>query len=251
MPKRPVVIRIRYEELPSDLAECVACIGFFDSLHKGHQQLIRRCKEEAEMLGLPAVLICFDKDPMEVITGQHQLHILSYHERIDKIRELGIEQIIMFEFDKRFMNIDHHSFVSGYLNQMHIRKLICGFDFHFGFQGKGDTDTLIHEGDFETIVIEQISFYGKKISSSRIKNEIARGKLRLVKRLLGYRYYLDVKTTKIEKTKEKCLVYAKCTDRYKVLPPNGIYNDYLISIKNNIFIINTESDLGETIRLEF
>ena len=254
MSKRPVVIRIRYDELPSDLAECVACIGFFDSLHKGHQQLILRCRREAEKLGLPAVLICFDKDPMEVITGCHQLHILSYKERIQKIQELGIDTIIMFEFDERFMNIDHHSFISGYLNHMHIRKLICGFDFRFGYEGKGDTDTLIKEGNFETIVIPQIGYYNKKISSSRIKEEITKGNLRLAERLLGYKYYLDVCVTNIEKTGGKYLVYAKCTDRYKVLPKNGIYKDkLLVDIYNKSFQIISDNMLqpGEIIRLEF
>ncbi|MBQ6560314.1 MAG: FAD synthetase family protein [Erysipelotrichaceae bacterium] len=253
MSKRPVVIRIRYEELPVDLPECVACIGFFDSLHRGHQQLIRRCIEEAEAFGLPAVLICFDKDPLEVITGKHQFHILSYHERIAKINELGIGKIIMFEFDERFMNMDSHLFVSDYLNRMHLRKLICGFDFRFGYQGRGDTETLEQEGKFETIVIPQISFYQLKISSSRIKSEIVRGNLKLVQRLLGYRYYLDVKVINIENMNGKYLVHAKCPDQYKVLPPNGTYQEGQIILKENYFNILYDKQMnpGDIIRLEF
>ncbi len=253
MPERTVVSRISYGMLPSDLPECVACIGFFDSLHRGHQHLIRRCIDEAETLDLPPVLICFDKDPLEVITGKPQMHILSYHERIDRIYESGIGNIIMFEFDERFMNIDQHTFVSEYLNKMHLRKLICGFDFHFGYQGSGDTETLRQEGSFETIVISQISYEHQKISSSRIKEEIGRGNLRLVERLLGYKYYLNATVTNIEKSGEKRLVHAKPADRYKVLPPDGLYHDGNIAIKGNEIILEylDPCQPGDTIRLEF
>ena len=253
MPERPVVIRIRYGGLPKDLPECIACIGFFDSLHKGHQQLIRRCIEEAETLDLPPVLICFDKDPLEIITGSPQLHILSYEERIRKIHELGIDRIIVFEVDERLMNIDAKSFIADYLNRMNIRKLICGFDFHFGFQGKGDIDTLKKEGNFETIVIPQISYYKCKISSSRIKREIIRGNFRLVERLLGYRYYLDVSITNVENKDGKYLVYAECLDKYKVLPKKGTYNENLVLNIDNRFEIITDGKKhpGEILRLEF
>ena len=89
------MIRIRYGEIPQEIPECVACIGFFDSLHRGHQQLISRCIKEAETCGVVPALICFDKDPLEVITGQPQLHILNNEERISHIHSLGIIQILM------------------------------------------------------------------------------------------------------------------------------------------------------------
>ena len=248
-----MVKKISFDELPSDLPECVACIGFFDSLHRGHQQLICRCREEADTLGLPAALICFDKDPLEVISGKQQLHILSYNERISRIFESGIDRILMFEFDERFMNLDHITFVSDYLNRMPIRKLICGFDFNFGYHGLGNSDTLKQYGSFETIVIPQISFYQLKISSSRIKKEISRGNLRLAERLLGYKYYLDVEVIKTQKNAEKWLIYAKCPDPCKVLPPAGSYLDDSVIIKGDLFqIFSTEKkEPGDTFRLEF
>ena len=249
MSKRPVVIKIRYDEIPDDLPECIACIGFFDSLHKGHQQLISRCLFEAETNGLIPALICFDKDPLEIITGQPQPHILSNQERIAHIHALGIEMILMFEFDKKLMNVDHLHFISDYLEKMHLRKLICGFDFRFGYQGKGDKDTLKRYGSFETIVIPEIDYYHKKISSTRIKQEINRGNLRLAERLLGYRYYLDVEVLKSEKTGENRLLVAKCPDALKVMPPDGVYADQL-QVKDGLFRILSHENVREGQRIK-
>ena len=245
------MIKIRYGDIPSEIPECVACIGFFDSLHKGHQQLISRCLKEAKTTGLVPALICFDKDPLEVITGEAQMHILNDQERISHIHSLGIDLILMFAFDEKLMNLAPLDFIHDYLEKMKIRKLICGFDFRFGYQGKGDTAVLQRQGSFETIVIPEIDYYHTKISSSRIKKEITRGNLRLAEKLLGYRYHLDAEVIKCEKTGGNCVLYAECTDPYKILPPNGIYNNDL-ELKDGIWkIISADKkEIKDRIRVE-
>ena len=126
------------------------------------------------------------------------------------------------------------------------------FDFHFGFQGKGDINALEQYGCFETIVIPQISYYHLKISSSRIKKEIKQGNFRLVERLLGYKYYLTVRIIKVDKTGGKWLIWAKCDDSYKAIPRDGVYDDG-IQIKDDVFLIhsNESKQIGDLLQLVF
>jgi cytidyltransferase-like protein len=54
------------EDFP-ELNGCVATIGSFDGIHRGHQSLIERCISEAQERGLPSVVITFHPHPQELL----------------------------------------------------------------------------------------------------------------------------------------------------------------------------------------
>ena len=59
-------------EVPSDWGACVATIGEFDGVHRGHQRVVERAREIARSRRLPVVAITFDPHPDEVIRpGSH------------------------------------------------------------------------------------------------------------------------------------------------------------------------------------
>ncbi len=57
------IIEINSTHLQSTLHHYVACIGYFDGLHKGHQALLQKTREIAHESGLKSALITFDPDP--------------------------------------------------------------------------------------------------------------------------------------------------------------------------------------------
>ena len=48
---------------------CVLALGFFDGVHIGHGGLLRRTRETADRLGVPAAALTFDTHPDTLVSG--------------------------------------------------------------------------------------------------------------------------------------------------------------------------------------
>ena len=247
-----MVKRIDYDT-KIKLMDNVACIGYFDALHIGHQKLIDRTIEKAKQLNVRSLLICFEPDPMEMITKKKVKHILPYRERIRKIKESGIDDIVVFRFDKTLMNMNYLDFINIHLNRMNIKELICGFDFTFGYKGQGNTELLRKYFNGNVSVIEEIKLYGKKVSSTRIKQEILEGNLKLVAKLLGYDYYLLLKAENCSKKGLKWLVRAKMTNIDQIIPNkiNTLYKNIIITDNKLEILSDIYIDKNEEFELVF
>lgn len=165
----------------------VACIGFFDGVHIGHQELINKTIALARKKGIEANIITFNPDPLDVIGGKKNKHINSFKERIALFNKFGLDNVVVIPFSEDIMNLSSNDFIKKVLLKLSIETLVCGFDFTFGKKGLGNPDTLIKKG-INTLVIEEKKYYGKKVSSTRIKDEIKKENYRLVNKLLGYEY---------------------------------------------------------------
>ncbi|KAA6310537.1 Riboflavin biosynthesis protein RibF, partial [termite gut metagenome] len=70
---------------------CVAAIGFFDGVHKGHRFLINQVKEIASNEGIHSAIITFPVHPRKVINSNYSLEILTtYDEKTKILAETGI-----------------------------------------------------------------------------------------------------------------------------------------------------------------
>ena len=221
----------------------VACIGYFDGVHLGHQELIKQAIKIANDNNLIPILISFEPDPLDIIKHQHNKHLLTYQERINKINEYGIDKIIIFEFNEDLMKLDAKAFINEYLNKMNIKYLISGYDFHFGYKGLGDNELLKQLGNFEGIIVEEKQYQGIKISSTRIKEAIIKGDIDDGNKMLGYEYYVDGNCLKCLKMQNMWEISIKC-DENIILP--AIYKDNTIS-----FISNKQYQINELIRYIF
>ncbi|MBQ1508468.1 MAG: bifunctional riboflavin kinase/FMN adenylyltransferase, partial [Erysipelotrichaceae bacterium] len=98
--------------------------------------------------------------------------------------------VVLLIFDEEMMKTGKEEFIRDYLAPLNIDTLVCGFDFTFGYRGEGNAKTLQESPyrNYELIVEEEVTYYGKKISSTRIREELRKGNLRLVNKLLGYEY---------------------------------------------------------------
>ena len=55
---------------------CVLALGFFDGVHIGHGGLLRRTRETADRLGVPAAALTFDTHPDTLVSG-HSVPLLN------------------------------------------------------------------------------------------------------------------------------------------------------------------------------
>lgn len=231
------------------IANNVSCIGYFDGIHLGHQELINKTIIEAKRLNVKSSVICFELDT-NLISNIKNKQLFSYHNRLMKLEEFNLDQVIVINFDKEFMNLSPLAFIDDYLNKMNIIELICGFDYSFGYMAKGNSDLLTNHGDFKTIIIDEKKYLDEKVSSTRIKNALIKGDFSLVKRLLGYTYYLDVKVINCLKQADKYLIEAILFYDECILPNNGKYLNNLEINDNKIYILcDTYVDINTRLKV--
>lgn len=242
-----VVKYINIDRIPK-LEPSVACIGYFDGIHIGHQKLIKETIKQAKKSNCLSSLICFNPDPIEVVTKKKNSHLLSFKTRLANIETYGIDQILVIRFNEEFMKLTANSFIKNYLNKLSISKLICGYDFTFGYKGKGNVEILKAKKFFETIVIDECKYRGEKVSTTRIKQELVKGNFKLVNKLLGYNYGLKLKVIDCKKVKDKWLIECKLKDERCIMPDDKIIDDgFYIKNKKAYFISTVKAKKGETL----
>ncbi len=166
-----------------------ACIGYFDGLHKGHQALIKKVLQKAKKTNTIPALITFDPDPWEVIHKMEDIfHITSMEDRMAIAQQMGIQMWIIIHFDEKLAGLSIQHFHKEILFPLHIKTLICGYDFHYAHNGKGNVQTLKQQTVFDVEVIEEISVQGEKVSSSYIEKLIMEGEMEKVEELLTRTY---------------------------------------------------------------
>ena len=192
-------VKMKYVKVTSDnlhevkqsLDESIAAIGFFDGLHKGHQSVIQKAKEEAIKRKLKVSVISFYPHPKVCLQNDAEFsYIMTLDEKKRLLAEWGIHQFIVIEFTKTFAQTSPKEFVTHYLMPLKIQHLVCGYDFNFGYKGQGKPEHVEHfSNDQITVhVVEQLSLEGEKISSTSIRKCLVKGEVSKVNQMLGRIY---------------------------------------------------------------
>lgn len=172
-------------------------IGFFDGVHKGHADVIRRAVALARETGRTPAVMTFDPHPRVVLGhGDHYQTVLTpLEDKLALIASLGVEAAYVIWFDRTFAGITAERFVRELLLPLGVRTAVVGFDFAFGFRGEGDAGALrrFSDGAIEVKVAEPVEGGGDKVSSTRIRDGLAAGDCDAVSALLGRPYAIEGK----------------------------------------------------------
>lgn len=183
------VIEIEYDSKCLLDAEYVVAIGNFDGLHIAHQAIIEKAAQIAQDKQLKLGVISFDITPRKVINDIDNYFILkSFSQKKDSLKNLGVETLFLLKFDKNMSSLQPNEFVKMLLNNIKIKDLVCGFDFAFGKDKKGNVMTLESYQEFNTIIIDKISDNDEKIGSTIIHELILNGDIKKANQLLGHPY---------------------------------------------------------------
>lgn len=169
----------------------VLTIGTFDGVHIGHQKIIERLNEEAEKIGGESVLFTFYPHPRMVLYPEsHGLKLIQTQaEKVDKLRRIGLDNVIVYPFTKEFSRLSAIEFVRDYLvNELHVKKLVIGYDHHFGKNREGNIEFLREVADtygFEVIEITAQEVDEVNVSSTKIRKAILEGNMKLAEQYLG------------------------------------------------------------------
>lgn len=167
-----------------------ACIGYFDGLHIGHQELIKKVLEICGDDEVPT-LITFEPDPWLVLRKLDNIpQLLPMEKRIEIGKQLGIQRWILLHFDQTLASLSPQEFIR-VLEQLKVSKLVCGFDFHFGSKGQGNVSVLKESAAFEVYEIAKVQFEEHKVSTTYIEHLLEQGNVRLANQLMNRHYAFE------------------------------------------------------------
>ncbi len=171
--------------------ETVVCLGFFDGVHLGHQQLIRRAHSIAVEKALLVCVHTFAEMPSRVIHPKADITELTpLHEKIAIFASLGVDITAVSHFDAAMMRMSGEAFFHRILlEKLHARHIVVGFHHRFGYQGEADTVKLgefCREAGIGLDVIYPVLLEdGELISSSAIRSFLRSGNVAMAEAMLG------------------------------------------------------------------
>ena len=169
----------------------VLTIGTFDGVHLGHQKIIDQLNREAEKVGGESVLFTFYPHPRMVLyPDSHGLKLIQTQaEKIDKLRRMGLQNVIIHPFSTEFSRLSALEFTRDYLvNRLNVKKMVIGYDHQFGKNREGNIKFLqdVSETyDFEVIEISAEEIDKVNISSTKIRRTIEAGEMELAHKFMG------------------------------------------------------------------
>ncbi|MDQ7074526.1 MAG: bifunctional riboflavin kinase/FAD synthetase [Gammaproteobacteria bacterium] len=175
---------------------CVATIGNFDGLHRGHQQVLSGLKQQSQKLGLPSCLISFEPLPREYFAPDNApARLLTLAEKIERLQQLSLDRLLLLPFNQSLCQQSAEAFIQQTLvTGLGVRYLVVGDDFQFGCDRKGNFELLQNAGrqfDFEVQATETFQLHGQRVSSTQIRQQLAAGKLEQAAQQLGHPFQIS------------------------------------------------------------
>ena len=172
--------------------EYALTIGVFDGVHRGHQMLIGRVREEAAARGLGAGLVTFHPHPVSVLRPDVEIsYLTSLETRVERLRATGLDFVSVVQFTSELAQVSAEDFARVLHEEAGMRLLMVGRDFALGRKREGTVERLAEIGKdvgFEVLPIDLLPIEDGPVSSTRVRNALADGKMREASQLLGRPY---------------------------------------------------------------
>jgi riboflavin kinase / FMN adenylyltransferase len=169
-------------------------IGNFDGVHRGHQAMLARLMEAADDLDLVPAVLTFDPHPREYFAPAAAPPRLStLRAKLDAFRAYGVADAYVARFDARLASLEPEAFIEQVLVQgLGARWVLVGDDFRFGRARRGDLALLRrHARTFSVEGMSTVRVDGERVSSTAVREALARGELAHAAALLGRPYTLS------------------------------------------------------------
>ena len=210
----------------------VVTIGTFDGVHLGHREVIAELKRIAHNTGGESVVFTFFPHPRMVVTpNEDTIRLLTtQEEKCLLLEELMLDHLVIYPFTREFASLAYTEFVKNILvDQMHICKLVTGYDHKFGHDRQGDFHALKILGDFHGFEVEQLDpllVENVAVSSTKIRQALETGDVQKACHYLGYPYLLKGKVVEGRRLgREIGFPTANILpdDQHKLIPTDGVY----------------------------
>ena len=175
---------------------CVATIGNFDGVHRGHQHILVQLKEKAQASKLPSVVIIFEPQPQEYFAPQRApARLTRFRDKAEVIADCGIDKLLVIHFNHAFSQLSADEFVQQVLvAKLDVKYLQVGDDFQFGKGRSGNFASLVESGrqlGFQVDNTPTFELDNQRVSSTRIRQALEAGNMELTRTLLKRPYWMS------------------------------------------------------------
>jgi riboflavin kinase/FMN adenylyltransferase len=212
----------------------VVTTGSFDGVHVGHRVILARLKKLAAEVKGETALITFWPHPRKVLypasEGKDLEFILTQNEKIELLRETGLDNLLIIPFTPEFARTSSMSFVQDILlGTLHARVIVVGFNHHFGFNREGDYSYLHQLSEKLNFLVEEIpmqEIQHESVSSTKIRRALKEGNIQRANAYLDSFYFiggtLESGSESITRMGFPTFTLSFPLEE-KLIPPEGVY----------------------------
>jgi riboflavin kinase / FMN adenylyltransferase len=225
------------DDVPAGWGGCVATIGVFDGVHRGHQRIVNRAAEVARSRKTPLVVLTFDPHPDEVIRpGSHPPILTSAQRQAQLLTALGADAICTLPFSLEFSRLSPEEFIRVVLSErLRATTVVVGENFRFGYRAAGDVPLLAQLGekyDFTAEGVPLLVDRGVTISSTYVRDRLAAGDVEGAAAALGRPHRVEGVVVRGH-LRGRALGFPTAnlqTPPHTAIPADGIYAGWLTSL---------------------
>ena len=222
-----------YEDLdsiPNAEKGCVAAVGNFDGVHLGHQVIFTETVATADKMSTHGLVLTFSSHPASILEPDRKPGIvMTLKDRLHFASQLGIKAALVLPFDRRMAALAAEEFVERVLvGALGVCAVVAGENWRFGKNRMGDIDQLARLGKksgFAACGVPPVSRGDEPVSSTRIRDSLARGKVELARKLLGRPHFVRGKVVSGEgRGRDLGFPTVNLDCGGVVLPAKGVYS---------------------------
>jgi riboflavin kinase / FMN adenylyltransferase len=182
-------------------AGCALTIGNFDGVHRGHQAMLALLTNEARHRGVPSCVMTFEPNPRDFFArraGQPHAapaRVATLRDKLAELERCGVDRVVVVRFDEAFAAQSPQAFIADVLVRgLRARYVLVGDDFCFGAKRAGNYAMLDAAGSaagFDVARMLSYEVHGLRVSSSAVRDALARGEMAHAAELLGRPYSIS------------------------------------------------------------
>ena len=186
---------------PDQAKACALTIGNFDGVHRGHQAMLALLQNEARHRNVASCVMTFEPHPRDYFANVYKqpdlapARIATLRDKLNELAACGVQQCIVLPFNEKFAAQSPNDFINNVLVQgLGVKYVLVGDDFRFGAKRMGDYAMLDAAGTqlgFDVARMNSYEVRGLRVSSSAVREALARGAMDEVAQLLGRSYAIS------------------------------------------------------------
>ncbi|MEW9121884.1 MAG: bifunctional riboflavin kinase/FAD synthetase [Thermotaleaceae bacterium] len=239
---------LNFKSQPTGIA-----LGSFDGIHIGHKALIVTLVKYCRQNNMPSVIYTFKNHPKSITSeNRGPLKITSDFQKLQLLRELGIDYTVYIEFDEKQRILAPEQFIKEILKEkLNMQYGVVGFDYRFGYKAEGNAmllEKLKGKYGYELQIINPVSIQNEIISSTVIRKLIQDGDIDKVNLYLGRQFSIMGTVVKGKGRGGKELGFPTANillEEDYVLPNTGVYFTKTI-LENKIYCSATNVGYNPT-----
>lgn len=213
-------------------------LGFFDGLHLGHRVVLKNAINIAKRNKTQSCVIIFKEHPLNILSTEKTLQILTLDEKLEMLNHIGIDNVILLNFEE-YSHIKAENYLKDFLIKYFSPIAITtGFNHFFGYKKEGNSEFLRKNTErfgYKYFEVPPFVIDDRLVSCTTIRNEISLGNFISANKMLGYNFFL-----------KGCVIEGDKIARQLGFPSANIYyNDEKIKIPFGVYFVKVKINEDE------